>query len=138
MTGLTGERSLTIVFLCNQAVIKTVVLNKYLKFLLFQLHFLQWYFVNVPTLDLFLLCKNILTACALRGVPWIWHNFMLARYRWILKTWCMVRIMTIGILENRPNRFIECRSTCTIHIKFTFPPNNVSLLDDLKTIFFIF
>lgn len=41
MTGLTGERSLTIVFLCNQAVIKTVVLNKYLEFLLFQLRFLQ-------------------------------------------------------------------------------------------------
>lgn len=72
MTGLTGERSLTIVFLCNQAVIKTVVLNKYLiKFLLFQLHFSQWYFVNVPTLDLFLLCKNILTACALRGVHFL-------------------------------------------------------------------
>lgn len=41
MTGLTGERSLTIVFLCNQAVIKTVVLNKYLEFLLFQQRFLQ-------------------------------------------------------------------------------------------------
>lgn len=71
MTGLTGERSFTIVFLCNQAVIKTVVLNKYLEFLLFQLRFLQWYFVNVPTQDLFLLCKNIVTACALRGVHFL-------------------------------------------------------------------
>lgn len=140
MTGLTGERSLTIVFLCNQAVIKTVVLNKYLEFLLFQQRFLQWYFVNVPTLDIFFFAKTFLQRVHCVGCTfwsWIWHNFMSARYRWILKTWCMVRIMTIGILENRPNRYIECRSTCTIHIKFTFPPNNVSLLDDLKTIFFI-
>lgn len=119
MTGLTGERSLTIVFLCNQAVIKTVVLYKYLKFLLFQLGLLQWYFVDVLTLDLFLMCKNILTACALRLVHLLNMDisiyFLLAPRMLALGLYWKYACSEsrLGVLENRPNRFIECRS-CTI------------------------
>lgn len=62
---------------------------------------------------------------------------MLVCYRWVLKIWCMVRIMIIGILENWLNWFIECWLICIIYIKFIFFLNNVSFLDDLKIIFFI-